>query len=458
MTRRPRLSVILFTFLSLLSLLSSCNALKSPSDKSDSEKKEDEKKKKEEAIPIRVLAIKSGKISHFIEASSTIEAKYALDIYPEIAGEVLKVFKEEGMEVQEGEELAELEPATLDIDLEDAILRHKELGHQLDLQKIALEEAIQKQKSSQFNIKELQEKLESAQTKFQQTQTDLERSQKMMKDFLISRESFESKDLAYKESFSALKSSELNLEKFQFDLKTQDLLVEKSRVEIDILQNKRDQAQLAIQRAQQKLQNTKILAPFTGILTFSQIQVGQYVQPSYHLYSLIDTRHLEIEIGLPERDLRRVNIGQPAFLFSETLPLTEESEPQGVVQFISPIVQKETGTVKVTLRILEKEVKHFRAGMYINVQIVTETRPHGILVPKKALLFDDNEPFIFLFKENRAHKIFLREEILGFKNKFYYEVLPQGPIQLGDQIIIVGQSGLKDQSLVSIALDPQKDF
>ena len=449
-----RHSWILFLSILFLTLVGCDKNMSQGPDKSKNSK-EEEDKEKEEAIPIRTASIKTGKISNFVEASSVVEARYFVDIYPKISGEILKIYKEEGMEVDKKDKLIELDHDELDLDIDEAKLHLKELKSQLKLQKIALQEAQQQEESGRFSIEEFEERYEAALIKVNQTKTELERSKTMVRDFLISKESFEAKKLSFQEANSGLITAKVNAEKSKFDQKTQALRVSKAKVDIEILQNKIEQSSLSLNRAKLKLEDTQLLAPISGILSFANVQIGQQVNVPDLLFSIIDTQNLEIKIGIPEKDLRVVKLGQPVFLFNETIPLNQDSKPQGVVKAISPIVQKDTGTVKVTIKILKEFVANFKAGMFATVQIITETHQHAVLIPKKALLFDDNTPFIFMLEKDRVKKIFLRKNMIGFKDKFFYEVINNSEIQEGKPIVVVGQSGLKDNTLVKVVTAPK---
>mgnify|MGYP001595902629 FL=1 len=271
----------------------------------------------------------------------------------------------------------------------------------------------------------------------------------MLQKNLISEEAFEDARLKNQETQFSLKMAEISHERANFDLKTQALLIDKAQIEINILENKIKKAELDLKRADFKLGETKILAPISGILSQADLKVGQQVQPSLLAFSIIDQQNLELKVGIPERDLRILKKDQPVSLFNEIFPLQENMAPQGVIKAISPVVQKETGTVKVTIQILEEYVALFKPGMFVSAQIITECHPQAILIPKKALLFDDNIPFVFILTtENHAKKIVLKPKMLGFKDKFNYEILDQ--IKAEDSIIVVGQSGLKENALVQV--------
>jgi len=116
----------------------------------------------------------------------------------------------------------------------------------------------------------------------------------------------------------------------------------------------------------------------------------------------------------------------------------------GTIMRISPVVDPSSGTFKVTLGILEDE-NGLRPGMFVNAHIVTATHEKAILVPKRAVVYDDGFPHVFVVNDSTASKIQFRK---GFEDTQFLEVL--AGVSGGEKIVVVGQNGLKDKAKVRI--------
>ena len=87
-----------------------------------------------------------------------------------------------------------------------------------------------------------------------------------------------------------------------------------------------------------------------------------------------------------------------------------------------------------------------RPGMYVDVELVMATRADALLVPKRALIYDNDQMFVYrLNEENRVERVYFVPELT---DKFF--VAPENGLALGDQIVVAGQAGLKDGALVSL--------
>src|SRR5260370_18711997 len=80
-------------------------------------------------------------------------------------------------------------------------------------------------------------------------------------------------------------------------------------------------AQAALDRAELNLSYTEIHAPENGIVTkVDQLQVGDYVNASTPLFSLMSTNRIWVEANFKETELTHIRPGQEATGESDTYP------------------------------------------------------------------------------------------------------------------------------------------
>ncbi|MDP6040795.1 MAG: hypothetical protein QGG64_19760, partial [Candidatus Latescibacteria bacterium] len=75
----------------------------------------------------------------------------------------------------------------------------------------------------------------------------------------------------------------------------------------------------------------------------------------------------------------------------------------------------------------------------------TATHKKAVLVPKRAVVYDDGMPHVFVVSDSTANKV--RFE-MGFDDTEFVEVT--SGVKKGDQIVVVGQNGLKDKAKIRI--------
>ncbi|RMF68716.1 MAG: efflux RND transporter periplasmic adaptor subunit [Calditrichaeota bacterium] len=195
------------------------------------------------------------------------------------------------------------------------------------------------------------------------------------------------------------------------------------------------------QQAKLNLDYTKITAPISGVVGERLARQGDRIQPSDKLFTVIDAEEMIAVVHVPEKELGVIEKGQPAFITSAHLQGTRFA---GWIKRVSPVVDPQSGTFKVTVGVRNKG-KRLRPGMFVNVNIITDTHKNAVLVPKTALLYENEKMYAFVVRDSVAHKI---EINAGYQDYENVEALTD--IQPDDDIIVVGQAGLKDQTRVKI--------
>ena len=202
-----------------------------------------------------------------------------------------------------------------------------------------------------------------------------------------------------------------------------------------------EQARLRRQKAHLALEHTHIRAPFAGVLTTRSVQVGGRVAPGGKLFDLVKLDDLIARVHVPGQYLRNVRVKQVAQIESEFL---QDMSFDGYVKRISPVVDPQSGTFKVTLGVHDRW-EHLRPGIFVTARIVTDTHASTVLVPKEAIVYDGADRFVFVVRDSTANRVKLDA---GYENSRFVEARSQ--IDDTTQVIVVGQNGLKDQARIRI--------
>jgi membrane fusion protein (multidrug efflux system) len=191
----------------------------------------------------------------------------------------------------------------------------------------------------------------------------------------------------------------------------------------------------AYEAARLQLEYTNIRAPFDGVVTVRNIELGQRVNANESLFIIADFDPLRAKIYVPEKDVGRIFVGQKAKISVEAQPGLEFS---GVVQMVSPVVDPASGTSKVTIDIDDNRGK-LKPGMFATVFITTNTHQEALIIQKKSLILESDRDQVYIFQEGKAHKVTLET---GFDSGEDLEVL--SGLQEGDLVITAGQDGLRE--------------
>ncbi len=203
-----------------------------------------------------------------------------------------------------------------------------------------------------------------------------------------------------------------------------------------------------LEQAKLDLSYTAIRSPIEGIMTLRNIEVGNMVTNNQVVASVAKFDPLLARIQVTEKDFGKITVGQTARITVEAAP---EREFTGTVKMISPVVDPESGTVKVTVEVPRTDTSLLRPGMFASVYIITETRRNTLVIPKKALVLEGEGNQVFTFETDpetgRGQAQRKRIEI-GFTDSDRLEIL--NGLSQGEQVITVGQEGLRPGSPVRL--------
>jgi RND family efflux transporter MFP subunit len=249
--------------------------------------------------------------------------------------------------------------------------------------------------------------------------------------------------LAYEELELAERAARSDLEKLRADYERAEALSKEELIAEEEYQGLRfdfEGAEIEWRQRKLDLEHTRILAPISGVITERLVNVGQLVQRNEAVFRLVDFDSLVAPVFIPEKYLASLRVGQRALV--RPRGLGNDVFEGGIVR-VSPIVDSQSGTVKVTVGLDRRT--GLRPGMFANVQIVLDTHENTVVLSKKALVFEDELPHVFVVTEEKAEK---RRLELGYQDAQRVEVT--AGVEPGESVVLVGQSALKEGSVVAV--------
>ena len=199
--------------------------------------------------------------------------------------------------------------------------------------------------------------------------------------------------------------------------------------------------------AARALRFTSVRAPIAGTITRRLVKRGDTVAISQPLFDVTDFDSIVAPVFVPEKDFPKLSVEQGARIVTQARSAAgtagERRRFQGAVARIAPLVDPTSGTVKATIAVPRAE--GLMPGMFVEVELITATHEQAVLLPKRALIYDNDVPYAFRLEGDRVRRIRV-EPLLENRD----DIEPQSGFSAGDQIVIAGQVGLKDGALVTV--------
>ena len=193
-----------------------------------------------------------------------------------------------------------------------------------------------------------------------------------------------------------------------------------------------------------ELNYTEIKAPIDGVIAERFIKLGNTINVNASTFQITDLDPLRAELHVPERELRKLGTTQTASIVVDALP---GQKFVGNVARISPIVDPETGTFKVTIEIKDEQ-NLLKPGMFGRFNIVYDVHAAALLVPRVSIIDDSVETAVFIVEEGIAHRKVVDTGITRLG-----EIEVVSGLNGDELVVVVGQTGLKDGAKVEIVGD-----
>jgi len=104
----------------------------------------------------------------------------------------------------------------------------------------------------------------------------------------------------------------------------------------------------------------------------------------------------------------------------------------------------ETGTVRVTVEVRDRS-RTIKPGMFGRIQVQYDQRDDALLVPKNALVEEDNAVLVFVVDDSVARQ---RAVTTGYSSGDRIEI--RDGLAEGDRVVLSGQTALRDSARVEI--------
>ncbi len=246
-----------------------------------------------------------------------------------------------------------------------------------------------------------------------------------------------------------LSESEANLRKLQRDFERNKDLREKgllSEGDFEKIQFDMEALQAAYNLAKLELDYTSIRAPIDGVISERIVKLGNTIEVGDPVFRVTSLDPLVAYVFVPEREYQSIRAGQPVGIEIDALP---GERILASVTRISPIVDPETGTFKITIEISDTE-QRLKPGMFGRIAIVFDQRSNALKIPRAALLEESGGTSVFVIEDGLAKR---RAVATGYSDRGMVEILDG----LGDEdaVVTVGQVGLKEDSKVTVINAPE---
>lgn len=157
---------------------------------------------------------------------------------------------------------------------------------------------------------------------------------------------------------------------------------EEALLEAEAAKSQVAMAEAEIKIAEADLKKTILISPKDGIIGSKDVEAGEFVTPQNKVVSLYDIEKVYIELGIVEKDIEKIKLGQRAEVQFDTYP---QKTFLGRVDNLVPVIEGKSRTLTAKV-LLDNPEAMLLPGMFSRARVYLIELVNAIIVPKTSLL------------------------------------------------------------------------
>jgi HlyD family secretion protein len=316
------------------------------------------------------VAVEEAKLRTLIESVSTsgkISPLIEVKVSPDISGEVLELYVQEGDEVKKGQLLARIDASlyTNNVTRANAVVNQSKAG-----------------------VANAQAQLKQLNTQLLQAKSNYERNLKLFNDKVISASEFEQAQATFKSSQASIETAITTINSSKFNVES---------------------SVASLSEANQNIKRANIYAPMSGIVTKLNVKQGERVvgtaqMAGTEMMRIADMSIMKVEVEIGENDIQKINFNDTANIEVDAYPkkkfrglvtkIAHSNTSNALAAASNDQVSNYTVTIEMSRDsyedlLLDKRKFPFRPGMSASVDILTKHRNDVLSVAINAITTRD---------------------------------------------------------------------
>lgn len=361
------------------------------------------------ARSVKVVRVTRSPVERVVTAVGTLQAHEEAVLSLKVSGRLQQIPVDLGMVVRRGELLAEVEP-------QDYELRLRQSGAFLDQTRARLglplegsDDQVEAEKTS--TVKQARAKLDEA-------QKNRDRVDKLSSQGIISQSELETAAANFEVAFNQYADA-------MEEVRLRQAQLRQRRVEFEI--------------ARQQLADTRVLAPFDGVVQERKANLGEFLAAATPVITLVQTDPLRLRLEVPEREAARLRSGQRIRFLTEGDP-----EPvTGRVDRLSPSISAQS-----RMLVLESDIRNpgrLRPGSFVRAEILVRDQDPALQVPQAAVVSFAGIDKVIVVESGQAVERAVvigdrfggRVELVSGVKEGESVVLDPGGLQQGQPVVVI---------------------
>ena len=205
------------------------------------------------------------------------------------------------------------------------------------------------------------------------------------------------------------------------------------------------QAEGALAQALKTRANTRVTAPFDGIVEMRMVKEGEQVIVGAPVLRLTNSRVMKVKAGVPERYAADIKSGREA---SVTFNAYGIGTRTGKLTFVGSVIDPQSRTFDVELQLTNKD-RALKPEMVARVLVTKTVVGDALVIPLTAVIRDERGTSVYVVVRNDGVPVANERRIeVGVASKG--EVVVTSGLDNGDEVVVLGQTELTRGDVVQV--------
>lgn len=376
-------------------------------------------KKRVEVAPVSRLTFERG-----IRSTGSLEPRHRASLRAMVGGPLIAVYVDIGDRVSSGDVLFQTRPIESQLALRSA-------DAALKTARAALSDLLAWQRTEEIQMQRAE--VVRARAEYERLAKDSQRAVSVFERGAISESELQAARTAAESAKAMLEVAEERL-----------LVAESGPTEeqIEIARSRVEETEAAVAMARQNLKDTRVRAPYAGVITRRHLKVGDYVNRGEPVLDLADISYLEAETRIPERYAQQVELAIPALITIESLGI----EREGAVIAVSGAIDQANRTFLVKVGIDNSDYS-LKAGMFCTCDFQLPPLDGVLAVPHVAVQHREGNSFVWIESSGRVRRV---DVTLGTRNNGFVQVL--NGLAGDERVVVVGAGALSEDDEIEVTV------
>jgi HlyD family secretion protein len=373
-----------------------------------------------------------------LSASGYVVAHHKIAVGAKVMGRVAWIGVEKGDTVQEGQVLVRLEESEFRAQVNQAQANFAAAQARLD--KLRTGSRPEEKLKDKAAVLQAEANLKNAEAEYQRTES-------LFRSGVSSKAEYD-RALAQRDSAAAMVQA-ARQSSAMTDIGPRKEEIRAAEAEVQ-------QMKAALDYANTQLAATEIKAPVSGTVLERIVERGEMVSPSAFggsgartsVVDLADLTDLQVELDISQSEFARLKMSQRAEIIPDAYPNLRFT---GFIEEIAPEANRAKSTVQVKVKV-ENPNEQLRPEMNARVNFLSDKPAANgpqtvarVLVPKAAVVKQDNSSFVFVVKGNKVEQRTIRT---GEESGDAYVVLDG--LSGNETVAVTGADKLRDGDRVKV--------